>query len=522
MALYSGKIPFPNPNGSVTMIDNKEFDLQLKFLEVITPSKKAPSRKRYIFVDQNGSKFSAMKQEYDEIMAMVGPLINTQFVRAGWTFAKRGNAFGLKFVTLAPGINSTVTGRTNSSQPNISNGPRVDNTLSQAVAQANAQQASQPQPVVKQRTTLFALCVDSSGSMGSIRRETTVGAVNAMIQSIRDACKQNNQLAKVMLMKFGTGPGDIETVFGLTDIDRVQNMKLEQYKPDGGTPLFECMGRAIAAMQATREFNDPDVSFFVHAITDGQENQSRHPFSVTQVNKTIADMQATDRWTFAVQVPKNYVDGFIRQFNVPAGNVQGWEISDRGIEQASFSTSKGVSSYMQSRSIGVRSVKNVYTTDMSNVKVEDLKSKLLDVSNAVKFMKVEKEATIKEFAEEKTKVPYVTGSVYYCLTKKETVQPYKFPEFLIRVKNTKTVYGGPEACKLVGIDPTQTSNITVIPGNHSNYDIYVPSTSVNRKLVRGTDTIYLPRAVPMKETWDSAAAQAAADLKKQQAAGSHP
>lgn len=519
--MLNSKIQFPNPDGSTSKIDNREFDLSLKFLEEIIPSKKNPNRKRYILVDQNGSKFSMMPQEYAEMQKLVGPQINSQFVRGGWTFTKRGDAYGLKFLTFAPGVTPPVAvtppkKSSKKAKATAAPAPSIQPSLASAVKDANAQQAAQPPVVKKQRKTLFALCLDSSGSMGSIKRETTVGAVNAMLQSLRDACKANDQLAEVMLMKFGVGRSGIETVFELTDINKVSDMTLSQYQPSGGTPLFECMGRAIDALKARPEFKDPDVSFFIHAITDGEENQSSHPYNVTQVNKMIDEVQKTDRWTFAVQVPKQNVASFISNFSVPAGNVQGWETNDRGMAVAQMNNMVAVSSYMSGRSVGLRSSKAVYTTDMSNVKLEDLKSKLHDVSGAVKFLKVEKECSIKEFAEEKTKVPYVTGSVYYCLTKKEEVQPYKFPEFLIRVKNTKTVYGGPEACKLVGVDPTQSSKITIIPGNHANYEIYVPSTSVNRKLVRGTDTIYLPRIVPLKETWDSAAAQAAADLKKAQ------
>lgn len=530
--MLNSKIPFPNPDGTVSKIDNKEFDLSLKFLETIIPSKKNPNRKRHILVDQNGAKFSMMPQEYAEMLALVGPQINTQFVRGGWTFTKRGDAYGLKFLTFTPGNGTQFVAAKPTKKPSkkaqaaaaaaaaAAPTPAAQPSLAAEVKDANAQAAAQPAPVQKQRKTLFALCLDSSGSMSSIKRDTTVGAVNAMLQGIRDACAKNNQLADVMLMKFGVGQSGVETVFPLTSITDVKDMLVSQYQPDGGTPLFECMGRAIYALKNRPEFKDPEVSFFVHAITDGEENQSKHPFGVREVNQMIDEMQKTDRWTFAVQVPQSNVQNFIRQFNVPAGNVQGWATNERGMVQAAVLNSSAVSSYMYSRSIGVRSVKNVYTTDMSNVKLEDLKAKLHDVSGAVKFMKVEKECSIKEFAEEKTKVPYITGSVYYCLTKTEEVQPYKFPEFLIRIKNTKTVYGGPEACKLVGIDPTQANKIKVIPGNHANYEIYVPSTSVNRKLVRGTDTIYLPRVVPLKETWDSAAAQAAADLKKQQASSS--
>ena len=88
---------------------------------------------------------------------------------------------------------------------------------------------------------------------------------------------------------------------------------------------------------------------------------------------------------------------------------------------------------------------------------------------------------------ERSGYTYVKGNAFYQLTKDENaVQPYK--EILLREKNKQIIYGGDGARKLIGLQEKLT--VAVQPGNHANWDIFVQSTSVNRKLVRGTTLLY--------------------------------
>jgi len=54
-----------------------------------------------------------------------------------------------------------------------------------------------------------------------------------------------------------------------------------------------------------------------------------------------------------------------------------------------------------------------------------------------------------------------------------------------------SIYGGHEARGIIGIPTNQL--VRLKPGNHQNWKIFVNSTSVNRKLVRGTDVLYQVR-----------------------------
>jgi hypothetical protein len=50
------------------------------------------------------------------------------------------------------------------------------------------------------------------------------------------------------------------------------------------------------------------------------------------------------------------------------------------------------------------------------------------------------------------------------------------------------MYSGSDARTLIGL-PT-SGNARLHPGNHGNYDIFIQSTSINRKLVGGTGVLY--------------------------------
>ena len=93
--------------------------------------------------------------------------------------------------------------------------------------------------------------------------------------------------------------------------------------------------------------------------------------------------------------------------------------------------------------------------------------------------------------------------------KREKIQGHK--KLLLIKKGEKTVWGGDGVRDLLGLPDV---DMFVEPGNHGDYDIFVLSTSVNRKLVRGT-TVLLDKtkSVGVTPTWDHNAAAAVA-LKK--------
>lgn len=79
---------------------------------------------------------------------------------------------------------------------------------------------------------------------------------------------------------------------------------------------------------------------------------------------------------------------------------------------------------------------------------------------------------------------YKIGSTFYQLTKTEEVQPQK--KVAVREKTTGRLFTGQTARAILGLP---NSYVKVAPASHPRYDIFVQSTSPNRKLVPRTTAI---------------------------------
>lgn len=379
---------------------------------------------------------------------------------------------------------------------------------------------STPTPVGPKPRNHFAIVLDVSGSMQGLSTAATK-AVNGILAAIKNGAATFNQETTVSLYTFSNTP---HRMYYRVPADQVQMMHVPYC--GGGTALFDAVGMSIDDFRNDlSDANDPNTSYVIIAVTDGEENSSSKYLANNSAYRTsywrtqpgsklfvdlLKEVQATDRYTITFQVPPGYGHSLARGYGIPVGNIREWEQTEAGVREVERSASVGTQSYFNSRSLGLKSVDSFYVkTDLSNLKKSDLK-KLVDQSSRFKAWTVDKETDVKSFVESHGK-KFVIGSVFYALTKKEKVQPQK--AVLIQEKGNKAVYAGQEARDLIGLP--QGANATVEPGNHANYDIYVQSTSVNRKLVRGTKVLFdTSLAVDLTPTWDHVAAKAAADAKK--------
>ncbi len=119
------------------------------------------------------------------------------------------------------------------------------------------------------------------------------------------------------------------------------------------------------------------------------------------------------------------------------------------------------------------------------------------ISGQVEIFRADREELVREFCERKTRKAFLKGAAFYELTKTEPkVQDYK--QIAIRDRKTNAVYAGEAARDLLGLPRRGTAR--VVPGDHSAYDVFVQSTSVNRKLPAGSRLLYWPKAgVPYVE-----------------------
>jgi hypothetical protein len=331
---------------------------------------------------------------------------------------------------------------------------------------------------------------DHSGSMRCIAHVASKD-YNSKIESIRAATLENNQDTIVSVTECGHGhTAGIKRVIVNSNVTTLQ--PLTSYDANGyGTPLFDSVGDLIEQFEAMPDASNPEVSFLVMAITDGHENASKR-YNARSLADKIRRLSATDRWTFVFRVPRGHGRNLAR-LGIPEGNILEWDQTERGVTQAAKRDAEAFTEYFKGRSAGIGATSKFYT-DLSNVTSKDVATVMEDVSKEVLVLPVgvnDNAVQIRPFVETRLGRPMKKGAGFYQLTKTEPiVQDYK--KILIRDKTTQSIYHGAAARQMLGL-PTY-GNIRLAPGNHGNFDIFVQSTSVNRKLAAGTNLIYWENA----------------------------
>lgn len=332
----------------------------------------------------------------------------------------------------------------------------------------------------KKATTVknkVAFVLDRSGSMAGLT-DTVIKTTNSWLSKVRSETNEKDQETTITRVHFDD---TVDTYENNVDVNLVK--PLRSFSLGGSTALFDAVTETVENLENYED--DDNTSLLVIVITDGGENAST-PANRQNIGRLLAQKQKKKNWTFVFMLPPGSKNNFVRTYGIPTENVVEWEASERGLREVEQKTSAGLTSYFDSRSRGLRQVDTFYVnTDLSGVRPTQLKRQLDDVSSDCRVIEVKQEEVIQPFVEQKTRRTYIKGSTYYQLMKKELVQSSK--EVLIMEKGKTAIYAGDQARNLIGLPIGADAKVT--PGNHSNYDIYVQSTSANRKLPRGTKII---------------------------------
>ena len=135
------------------------------------------------------------------------------------------------------------------------------------------------------------IILDESGSMESIYMPALSG-LNETLQTIRQAQMEHEaQRHFVSLIAFNSG--QFNRIYDNTPADHTTDITREQYRPCGGTPLYDAMGRAITELR--RNVGREDI-VLVTVITDGYENASRE-YNGHAIKSLVEEMKRQD-WIF--------------------------------------------------------------------------------------------------------------------------------------------------------------------------------------------------------------------------------
>jgi len=331
---------------------------------------------------------------------------------------------------------------------------------------------------------------DHSGSMRTIAH-AAARDYNSKIESVRLSSQQNNLDTLVSVVECGYGETDrVRRVVINANSNVLQPIPEMSYVADGrGTPLWDSVGELIEIFEATPDASNKDVSFLVFIITDGVENSSRKYTARSLANK-IRELTYTDRWTFVFRVPRGNGRKIANDLGISQGNIQEWDQTDKGVEVAAQRDAEAFTQYFTARSSGVTSTQKFYA-DLSNVSSADVVKAAEDISSEVMLWPVgagDDGAEIRPFIEARLNgAPMLKGSAFYMLTKTEPkVQDYK--KIILRDKTTNMIYGGDATRQMLGLP--SYGDIRLAPKNLGNFDVFIQSTSVNRKLTKGSQVLY--------------------------------
>lgn len=337
-----------------------------------------------------------------------------------------------------------------------------------------------PITIQKNPETHVALLVDSSGSMKG-HGPNVVKSVNQVVGDLKANAIKTGQTVVFSLYSFG---GTIDTLVQNRPIAEVPILKTEDYTPDGGTPLLDAMTLAIGHLEA---IDNSRVANIVTVITDGEENTSR--VGPSGLKDRIANLTKTDRYTFTAMVPKGDADRTARVLGLLKGNIVEWDISsDTGFVAAAQTLSSGYGTYLKGRSVGATRSSNFFEAKVDPAQAKLVKQALTDVQGDFKQLPVTTNTpkVIKAFVEYMG-LRFMKGRAFYQLTKPEKVQHHK--EVLLKELKTGKIYGGSEAREILGLP--QWQEVKVKPADFSDWQIFVQSTSDNRKLMDGTTLLWL-------------------------------
>jgi hypothetical protein len=307
--------------------------------------------------------------------------------------------------------------------------------------------------------------------------DAIVKVFDTQIEYLAKRSKELDQETRVSVYLFGD---DTECLIYDMDVMRLPSLK-KHYRAYGNTALIDGTFKAIEDLEQTAQLYG-DHAFLTYVLTDGEENKSRKTGAA--LARKIDSLP--ENWTVAVLVPNQTGVYEAKKHGFPTNNIQVWATNRGGLQEAGKNIREATDRFMQGRAKGVRGTKNLFALDTDNLTKKTVRQALDELSpREYVLLSVQRTSPIREYVEDEVG-QYVVGSVYYELMKAETVQAGK--QIVVRDKDSGKVYSGRNARKILGLPDY---SIRVAPTDHDGYDIFVQSTSVNRKLLKHQNIIVL-------------------------------
>lgn len=321
----------------------------------------------------------------------------------------------------------------------------------------------------------IALVLDASGSMQG-RENELVKVADNQIAYLAQRSKELDQETRVTVYTFSYSH-NIKCLIYDKDVLRIPSIA-GLYQANGQTALIDATVLALDDLALTPE-KYGEHAFLIYVLTDGMENDSR--ISSQSLRDRINALP--EHWTLATFVPDQTGVFEAKNFGFPKENIAVWDtVSSKGISEVGERIKQTTEQFMQNRTQGIRGSRTLFVSIPS---VGAVTQKLNALSQyAYELLDVRKDERIDTFVSRYSSQAFQIGKAYYQLTKSEIVQWHK----QIVIFTNGKAYTGAQARNLLGLPDHETR---VRPSDHRNYEIFIQSTSPNRKLIAGTKLLIL-------------------------------
>lgn len=311
--------------------------------------------------------------------------------------------------------------------------------------------------------------------------KTVVQVVDQQIRDLNELSKEHNQETRVSVYHFGGrsyhGPGTIECLIFDMDVARVPSAGGLYKVLQENTALIDAFMKSQQDLETTSTLYG-DHAFLTFVLTDGQENASER-YTKTDMRRALGN--SAENWSVGFLVPDQAAVRETEQYGALRDQIAIWDVSSaKGLLDAGAKMRTATANFMVGRAAGVRGTRSVFSTGLDAVNKRSVVQNLEPLkASEFTLLEVPKGPSqqIRDFVTLKVGL-YDRGNAYYRLKKKETIQPTK--QIIVLEKATGKAYTGENARHLIGLPDGEY--VDVRPDANPAYDIYVQSTSVNRKV----------------------------------------
>lgn len=336
--------------------------------------------------------------------------------------------------------------------------------------------------LLKNHINHVVFVLDASWSMDPVV-PALIKSVDAEVAHLAKRSQEMDQETRITIYVF-SDRDKIRCLVYDKDVLRLPSIA-KLYKTEGRTALVDATLLAIDDLAMTPE-KYGDHAFLMYVFTDGQENESRNHYR----NLVSKISELPDHWSLGVLVPDRRGEDMAARFGFPQNNIATWDAgTDHGVNEGFSSVVRqATENFMEGRSRGIRGSRNIFSTGADAVNASSIQQAALKplAHGSYQLVPVHRDSPIREFVENDCGMHYVTGMAFYQLTKREEIQANK--KLAVVRKSTSQVFTGPQVRDLVGLP---SMNVKVRPDFNPEYEIYVQSTSVNRKLLVGTKLLLM-------------------------------